>query len=158
MTKPDPRGGPSAHGAALGAALSRIEQAGRAVAEANGIAIPPKCRSCAFRLGSLPNQCAETTVEAMWAACGTQGFACHHGLDADGQPTLDCAGLAAVEHAPFNALKYELCNVNVPEYAEGADPVRQAYEAWLQTADPDNRLDDIQRAALYARKETADGV
>ena len=32
------------------------------------------------------------------------------------------------------------------------DPIRADYVAWLETADPDNRLDDYQRAALFARR------
>lgn len=146
---PAPRGGPSQHGAALGQALADLAEAGTSDAE--------PCICCAYRRGSMPNQAASTVSAALSCLTSDDQFYCHHALDPDGNPTRRCAGFEratmAIEH-DFSAFKRAMGKAlaGVDAVAGRPDAVRADYEQWLLTADPDNRLDDYQRAALFARR------
>lgn len=54
-----------------------------------------KCGGCAFRLGSMANMSAVTTLDARGCIPpGEQPFMCHENMDANDQPTRACAGWA----------------------------------------------------------------
>lgn len=140
---------PSAHGAALGAALADLAEQGRT--DATGT----PCQGCAFRRGSYANQSAGTVKEALNCTVGIEGpFGCHHGL-VDGQPTRLCAGFVAAlnssHEAKGDALVGALAAMGGYRAEGKADPVREPIDRWLAQVDPEDRLDDYQRSALYAR-------
>lgn len=57
---------------------------------------PKMCSSCAFRLGSVPNQSLCTTIDAKDCAKKAQRFMCHENMGIEtGEPTKTCAGYAA---------------------------------------------------------------
>lgn len=153
---PDARGGPSHHGAALGRALASMAEAGEAaLIEAGFDQLAQPCASCAFRRGSMPNQSAQTVSEALSCLTSDESdFGCHHGLDQEGEPTRHCAGWLRAKAAPWETFKAAIgaALADVKRPAGQRDEIRAAYVEWLIEADPDNRLDDHQRAALWARR------
>lgn len=78
---------------AAGKMLSERVQPVFDYAKAHG-AEDPRCKSCAFREGTLPNKCADTVLDA--TKCMLEGieFHCHCDM-VDGQPTKLCAGWVA---------------------------------------------------------------
>ena len=155
MGNPDARGGPSAHGAMLGKALARIADAGAEVIRRSGNCPPEPCRCCAFREGTMPNMAAQTVSDALSCLLTDSEFGCHHGLDESGEPTRRCAGYIRATFAPFDQMKAAIGDANqeMASIVDGVlDPVRADYQAWLETADPENALDDYQRAALWERR------
>lgn len=50
-----------------------------------------RCHDCAFRLGSYPNGCAQTVMDALESCLGGEPFYCHHGI-VDGEPKRLCEG------------------------------------------------------------------
>lgn len=144
---------PSLHGRMMGKALAVISEVGRRDAP---MPIPDSCLTCAFREGSLPNQCAGTGIVALNCVLriDTDRFACHHGMK-DGDPQRICAGYIAAMLAPFSQVKEILSAFN-DELAtiEGQpDDVRAAFDAWLSLADPDRRMDVYQAAREYAKSQ-----
>lgn len=91
---------PSAHGRLLGAEFARLADAMAPLHPE----IPERCKSCAFREGTIPNQMAGTLVEAMHCVLGTDPapFGCHQTLDNDGLPFALCAGYVLAKRAPFD--------------------------------------------------------
>jgi hypothetical protein len=73
---------PSMNGALMGVSL------------AAGVDPRKVCHGCAFRLGSVANQCAPTQYDASDAVAGEYIFNCHEDLDAKGKPTQACRGFA----------------------------------------------------------------
>lgn len=71
---------PSMHGALMGVLLSA------------GVDAAKVCHGCAFRLGSMANQCAPTQYDAAAAVDGEFPFMCHEELDASGKATHGCRG------------------------------------------------------------------
>lgn len=60
-----------------------------------GIDPAPLCHGCAFRKGSIANQCMPTTMDAeLCSEPGEQPFMCHEDMDAQGNPTAGCRGFA----------------------------------------------------------------
>lgn len=62
-------------------------------------ATPKMCPECAYRQGTVPNQCAVTAIHAEMAAAGEWAFSCHLEMDAAGEPTKACGGYAAAVKA-----------------------------------------------------------
>jgi hypothetical protein len=81
---------PSEHGRVFGAALAKMADD----IAANHSEIPERCKTCAFREGTIPNQMAGTLMQALNCVTGADpdDFACHHSLDAAGRPTRLCNG------------------------------------------------------------------
>lgn len=82
---------PSEEGAALGRELARL--CDNAEAEVRQRHPRPRCADCAFRLGTRPNQCAETVMDALKAVMEGVPFYCHLGVE-DGEAERLCAGWA----------------------------------------------------------------
>jgi len=57
-----------------------------------------RCATCAYRLGSVANQCLETVCDAEYAGPFDELFMCHEDMK-DGEPTRGCAGWAEAESA-----------------------------------------------------------
>lgn len=53
-----------------------------------------RCKSCAFRAGTVPNGCLQTQLDALKAVLEQTPFACHAAHHKDGTPKL-CAGWLA---------------------------------------------------------------
>lgn len=51
-----------------------------------------RCKSCAFRAGTVPNGCLQTQLDVMKAVAEDIPFMCHQHLDARGQPSKVCHG------------------------------------------------------------------
>lgn len=145
---------PSRHGRMLGKALAIMAALGRRDAP---MPIPDMCLTCAFREGSMPNETAATGVIALNCALriDKDRFACHHGMK-DGDPQKICAGYVAALLAPFSevreilaAFHEELANIEDGEQ----DEIRNAFDRWLDGADPERRLDVYQAARAYAKAE-----
>lgn len=58
--------------------------------------VDPKgaCAGCAYRLGTIANQCLATTTDAINCGDGSVDFQCHEHLDGKGNPTRRCIGFA----------------------------------------------------------------
>ena len=72
---------------------SALMQAPEAVA-----AIPDRCRTCAFREGTVPNGCEETVMDAIKCVIEKVPFMCHHDMK-NGKPTKMCAGWIVTQRA-----------------------------------------------------------
>lgn len=109
---------PSWHGRALGAAFAKLADAMAPLHPE----IPERCKTCAFRAGTIPNSMAGTLVEAMHCVVGIDPapFGCHHSLK-DGLPTKLCAGYVLAKLAPFKDVKAALISVS-DELDRGAQP------------------------------------
>lgn len=58
------------------------------------------CHGCAFRLGSIANQCHSTTLDAQWCQTDVHRFMCHaRGVLPDGTPTVRCVGDSKAQRA-----------------------------------------------------------
>jgi hypothetical protein len=80
---------PSPEGAELGRELARLCDGAESLADAGA---RKRCDDCAFRLGTVPNQCPSTLMNAVKCMAERDEFYCHKALDADGEPKLVCAG------------------------------------------------------------------
>lgn len=87
----------SEHGKVLGAEFAAVADA----AAAAHPEIPERCKTCAFRAGTVPNGHATTLADAMHCIIGTEcgPFWCHQSL-VDDKPTEVCRGYLLVKDAP----------------------------------------------------------
>lgn len=143
---------PSKHGLMLGKVLALMAGLGRRDAP---MPIPETCLTCAFREGTLPNQTAGNGIVALNCALriDKDRFACHHGLKGD-EPQKICSGYIAALLAPFSEIR-EVIAAFTEELAsvkEGdRDEVREAFDKWIDEADPERRMDVYQAARAYAK-------
>lgn len=147
---------PSLHGKMLGKALALIAEIGRRDAP---MPIPDTCLTCAFREGTMPNQTAGTGMVALNCVLriDTDRFACHHGLK-EGQPQRLCAGYIAAMLAPFSEVRELLAAFHheLAAIEDQPDDVRAAFDAWINRADPERRMDVYQAAREYAKGQIAE--
>jgi hypothetical protein len=83
---------PSPEGAALGEQMARLCDVEK---EKQAERFPdqlPRCDECAFRLGTLPNGCAETQMDALKCVLERVPFFCHKGLKDGDEPKQLCRG------------------------------------------------------------------
>ncbi|MBY0238104.1 MAG: hypothetical protein K2X55_02210 [Burkholderiaceae bacterium] len=85
----------SAEGQALGLNFARIADAECAALAGEG-EDDERCKSCAFRAGTVPNGCIQTQLDVAKAVVENVPFMCHCDLDARGRPTKICHGWFAV--------------------------------------------------------------
>ena len=143
---------PSKHGEALGRELARLADSQVAAHPE----IRERCLTCAFTEGSMTSKMAPTIIEVMHCVVGTDEapFGCHHGLAQDGQPTELCAGYLLCREASFEEVKaavmraYEALGTVRSASGDMTDPV---FAAWRAEHDPDDKLDDYERAREYAK-------
>ncbi|WP_286554367.1 hypothetical protein [Variovorax sp. J22G40] len=80
-------------GRALGAELARLTET--KVAEMAAAGEPDeRCKTCAFRAGTVPNGCPQTLMDAVKCIVEQQPFYCHVNTYADGSESV-CAGWLA---------------------------------------------------------------
>lgn len=58
-----------------------------------------RCKSCAFRPGTIPNGCAQTQMDAAKACLERVPFMCHSHVDANGRHNVVCHGWFATQVA-----------------------------------------------------------
>lgn len=85
----------SPEGRAAGAIVARLADA-ECVALARDGEADERCKTCAFRAGTVPNGCAQTQLDVQKALLEDVPFMCHCHLDAAGRPTKVCFGWFAV--------------------------------------------------------------
>lgn len=81
---------PTPEGRKLGAQLARLTEGSIGEMLANGIEVPERCKSCAFREGTFPNGCAETVIDALHCVITGATFHCH--IPREGDPDPVCGG------------------------------------------------------------------
>ncbi len=91
---------PSPEGAELGAHVARVCDGREAKLLARGERPPTRCVDCAFRAGTVPNQCASTLMDAIKCLAEGHEFRCHHGVPDDEEPTRLCAGYVILSRKP----------------------------------------------------------
>lgn len=143
---------PSKHGSILGEALALIADLG---GRDSPVSLGERCATCAFRKGSVPNQTAGTGTIALNCVLGVDRdrFACHHGMK-DGQPNRICVGYIAARLAPFSSVKEVMAVLmgEISKVDDGADPIRESFDAWLHEVDPSGSMDVYQVARAYLRR------
>lgn len=85
---------PTPLGRALGAELARLCDAEELRVRERHPHSARRCNDCAFRLGTDPNGCPETLMDAVKGLAENVPFYCHKHFDDDGKPTRLCAGWA----------------------------------------------------------------
>jgi hypothetical protein len=91
---------PTKEGEILGRLLARRAEESLAQMLPLGAALDRRCRTCAFRLGTYPNRCWQTVVDAFGCIDINEPFHCHERTEDDGYPQV-CAGyliVAAAKH------------------------------------------------------------
>ncbi len=145
---------PARHGAALGRALAKIAEAGRA---ASPEPLPPMCATCGLREGTMPNISAGTGIMALNCVLGIEkdAFACHHGMS-DGEPTRLCAGYLAARAAPFEIVRAIMADLSTEiDGFAGPDTIRADFDAWWAGVDPERTMDWYALARLFEKREPA---
>lgn len=85
---------PDAAGIELGAQLARlcdVEEVRQRETFPNQL---PRCNECAFRLGTRPNGCSETLMDAVKCVMECLPFYCHKGIEEGDAPKRLCSGWA----------------------------------------------------------------
>lgn len=85
---------PSEEGAALGKELARLCDNAEVATRQRFPKQRARCADCAFRLGTRPNQCAATVMDALKAVVESVPFYCHLGVEEGTEPRQLCAGWA----------------------------------------------------------------
>jgi hypothetical protein len=83
------RNEPSPEGREAGFHLARLAWTAREELVAAGVIFEEPCRTCAFRLGTYPNGCAQTILDAIECMREDEEFYCHERPDL---PLRVCAG------------------------------------------------------------------
>lgn len=84
---------PTEIGRALGKQLARLCDAAETEQRKHFPDMQERCKTCAFRGGSLPNGCEETVMDAIKCVIEGVGFMCHHSpKDGKGGYTELCQG------------------------------------------------------------------
>lgn len=84
---------PSELGRAMGRELARlVENNMERDKERFPNAPDGRCKTCAFRPGTIPNGCEETVMDALKAALQFDRFLCHQTHDENGKPDKICVG------------------------------------------------------------------
>lgn len=68
---------PTPEGIALGKELARLTDRAEAEVRARFPKAKERCGTCAFRLGTIPNGCVETVMDALKCALEYRTFDCH---------------------------------------------------------------------------------
>lgn len=82
---------PSEEGRKLGKELARLADAGEPACRLTAPAMLPRCGTCAFREGTVPNTLAATLMTAVKCAIEVEPFYCHERKDEQSEPII-CMG------------------------------------------------------------------
>lgn len=123
------RNTPEPAGWALGAHLARFADQAEASLRAQGVAVPERCSTCAFRAGTWPNGCVTAVMDATKCMIEHVPFMCHH----DKAVQTPCAGFLALmadggpEARPGTA-PWPFSDEITSEAAEGPDAARRSLD------------------------------
>lgn len=96
MTNPQQHGlmpnRPSELGYQLGHELARLTDCEEVAAQQRFPRHRERCKTCAFRAGTVPNGCEATVMDALKCIVEKVPFYCHEQVDAEKEPTMLCAG------------------------------------------------------------------
>ncbi len=92
----------SPEGKAMGKQLARLADTEWAALARSGEA-DDRCKTCAFRAGTVPNGCLQTQMDAFKAVAEDIPFMCHCELNANGRATKICGGWFAVRRIAARA-------------------------------------------------------
>jgi hypothetical protein len=149
---------PSRHGQLLGETLALLADLGERDIP---FPLPPRCSTCAFRRGSLPNQTAATGIIALNCTLGVDKdrFACHHGMR-NGEPSKLCIGYLAAREAPFSLVKQimQAFAKDLATISDDSDQVRSAFDVWAREVDPDGNLDCYALAREWGKRRDGGGA
>ena len=85
---------PDEAGRELGAELARLADVEEEKQRADFPDQLPRCDDCAFRLGTRPNGCSETLMDAVKCVIECVPFYCHKGIKDGESPKRLCSGWA----------------------------------------------------------------
>lgn len=96
---------PTPQGRLLGEQMARLADVEEAAWRAAHPERPPplRCDDCAFRLGTAPNGCPGTLMDAVKCALEGEPFFCHKGVTDDTAPKRLCAGWVVLTAAGRSA-------------------------------------------------------
>lgn len=92
---------PTEEGRMLGRELARLCDLAEPDVRARFPKSGRRCHDCAFRLGTRPNGCAETLMDAVKALAEGSVFYCHDGIPDGETGTEMCAGFAILVGSEF---------------------------------------------------------
>lgn len=105
---------PSAVGEALGQQLARLTETSLSRLRTRFPDHAEPCESCAFRLGTVPNRCLPTVMDALKCVVEQTDFYCHQGPK--GKAKHLCTGymiaLVAVADRPPGSVPWEFSHVD----------------------------------------------
>jgi hypothetical protein len=82
---------PTPLGIELGKQLARFADAAEAEQKKSFPNLKERCKTCAFRLGTIPNGCSETLMDALKCVMEFHDFMCHETMH-NGEPQGVCQG------------------------------------------------------------------
>lgn len=83
---------PCEQGRALGKHLARFANVEAEYLRVAGKPVPQRCDDCAYRLGTVPNQCLPTVANALKCASEREPFFCHKNVVEGDAPNALCRG------------------------------------------------------------------
>lgn len=92
---------PSLEGALLGKELARLADKAESEAVQKYPNTKVRCKTCAFRLGTVPNRCVVTVMDALKCVMEQVPFFCHENRDEPCMGWVDSAYTIAVTGKPL---------------------------------------------------------
>lgn len=93
---------PTDEGRELGKHMARFADAGEPNIRLGWPEAPPRCGTCAFRLGTKPNSYAETLMAATKCMMEKTSFHCHERKDENGADAICMGWLFAMGPPPWS--------------------------------------------------------
>lgn len=121
------RNRPTPEGQQLGASLAKMADAGEPIARLEFPAMPPRCKSCAFTAGTVPNGCPETAIDAFGCIVESTPFMCHQRFDDDGNPQDLCTGWVFAMASPHARVFQKALDGKMPFEIPARSTEAQAY-------------------------------
>lgn len=118
---------PTPEGYHLGALFAGMADEGEPLVRLSFPAHAPRCKSCAFTNGTLPNGCPETVLDAFASIVEDTPFMCHQRFDDDGNPEDLCAGWAFAKEAKMASMLKQVTGGKLPFEVPVRSPGVQAY-------------------------------
>lgn len=118
---------PTEQGWKLGSILADMADAGEPIVRLDFPACTPRCKSCAFTHGTVPNGCPETVLDA--TGCVVEGipFMCHEHFDEDGEASEFCSGWIFAKESPKADVLREITGGKLPFEMPAQSEAAQAY-------------------------------
>jgi hypothetical protein len=86
------RNRPTPEGKLAGAQIARFTDKAEVLVRKQFPNHAERCKSCAYRAGTIPNGCPDTVIDATKCAFEGRPFYCHERFNEDGTPQDFCAG------------------------------------------------------------------